>query len=103
MQCKTISLTNKIPAKSQCSGFPWKGTFHWENPNPDSCFYLKAANSLLKQKKPTLCKIKKKIKKPPCKKASKPVATKPWDGLQERHFSGIGDRIGRNYEPCDGY
>ena len=31
------------------------------------------------------------------------VATKPWDGLQERHFSCIGDRNGRNFEPRDGY
>ena len=35
------------------------GVFHWENPNLDSCFYFKAANSLLKQKRPTLCRIKK--------------------------------------------
>ena len=31
------------------------------------------------------------------------VATKPWDGLQERHFSCIGDCIGRNFEPWDSY
>ena len=35
------------------------GAFRWENPNPDSCFYFKAANSLLKQRRPTLCKIEK--------------------------------------------
>ena len=38
------------------------GAFHWENPNPNSCFYLKAANSLLKQTRPTYCKIKKQEK-----------------------------------------
>ena len=36
------------------------GAFRWDlNPNTDSCFYFKAANSLLKQRRPTLCKIKK--------------------------------------------
>ena len=36
--------------------------YFFENPNPDSCFYFNAANSLLKQESPTSCKIEKKRK-----------------------------------------
>ena len=62
MQCETISLIKFQPSHSAVDFFGNLGAFHWENPNPDSRFYFKAANSLLKQKRPTSCKIKNQEK-----------------------------------------
>ena len=63
VQCETISLIKFQPSHGAVDFLGNLGVFRWENPNPDSCFYFKVANSLLKQKRPTLCKIKKPEKK----------------------------------------
>ena len=62
VQCKTISLIKFQLSHGAVDFLGHLGVFHWENPNLDSCFYFKAANSLLKQKRPTSCKIKKQEK-----------------------------------------
>ena len=62
MQCETISLIKFQPSHDAVDFLGNLGVFRWENPNPDSCFYSNAANSLLKQKRPTYCKILKKTK-----------------------------------------
>ena len=59
MQSETISLIKFQPSHGSVDFLGILGAFCWENPNPDSCFYFKAANSLLTQKRPTSCKIKK--------------------------------------------
>ena len=56
MKCETISLIQFQPSHGAVDFLSNLGVFCWENLNPDSCFYFKAANSLLKQKRPTLCK-----------------------------------------------
>ena len=60
MQCETISLIKFQPSHGTVDFLGNLGVFHWKNPNLDSCFYFKGANSLLKQKRPTSCKIKNK-------------------------------------------
>ena len=60
VQCETISLIKFQPSHGAVDFLGNLDAFRWEN--PDSCFYFKAANSLLKQKRPTSCKIKKQEK-----------------------------------------
>ena len=62
VQCGTISLVKFQPSHGAVDFLRNLGAFRWENPNPDSCFYFNAANSLLNQKRPTSCKVKKKRK-----------------------------------------
>ena len=45
MQCETISLTKFQPSHGAVDFLGNLGAFHWENPNPYSCFCFKAANS----------------------------------------------------------
>ena len=63
-----ISLIQFQPSHGAVDFLRNLDVFHWENPNPDSCFYFKAANSLLKEKRPTLWGIKKQEKS--CSKKS---------------------------------
>ena len=60
---ETICLIKLQPSHGAVDLLRNLGAFRWENPNPDSCFYFKAAKSLLKQKRPTSSKIKKTRKK----------------------------------------
>ena len=53
MSCRILAATAYISDQNR----------YFENPNPDSCFYFKAANSLLKLKRSTSCKTKNKKKK----------------------------------------
>ena len=62
MQCETFTLIKFQPSHCAVDFLGNLSAFHWENPNPDSCFSFKAANSLLKQNRPTLCKFKRKRK-----------------------------------------
>ena len=57
VQCETISVIKFQPTHSAVDFLGNLGVFCWENPNLDSCFYFKAANSLLKQKRSTSRKI----------------------------------------------
>ena len=61
VQCETISLhvIKFQPSQGAVDFLRSSGASRWENPNPVSCFDFEAANSLLKQKRPTSCKIKK--------------------------------------------
>ena len=59
----TISLIKFQPSHGAADFSRNLGALRWENPNPDSCFYFKAANLLLKEKKgPLRVKVKKKKK-----------------------------------------
>ena len=53
MQCKTVILIiiKFQPSHGARDFLENLGAFRWENPNADSCFYFKDANSLLKRKK----------------------------------------------------
>ena len=61
------------------------GAFRWENPNPDSCFYFKAANSLLKQKRSTSCKIEEKIADLVPLSSDKKITTKTGNSSNLKH------------------
>ena len=45
VQCETISLIKFQPSHGAVDFLGNLGVFPWENPNPDSCFYFKVANS----------------------------------------------------------
>ena len=59
VQCTTISLIKLQPSHGAVDFLRNLGAFRWENPNPDSCFYFKTANSLSKQKSLLRVKFKK--------------------------------------------
>ena len=62
VQCETISLIKFQPSHGAVDFLRNLGEFRWENPNPDSCFYFKAANLLFKQKMPPRVNLKKRKK-----------------------------------------
>ena len=56
---QSYSLIKFQPSHGSVDFLGNSGAFRWENLNPDSCFYFKAANSLSKQKSPLRVKFKK--------------------------------------------
>ena len=55
LQYETFTLIKFQPSHGAVDFLGKLGVFHCENP----CFSFKAPNSLLKQNRPTLCKLKK--------------------------------------------